>query len=158
MIASAWQVEVEPLLSNYEMYARTFESPEAYDRERRHGRLRAIAVDDPSTAVAETPRRGERLLFSLGGTDISTRVRGIPNGMVKLTKSSSIDPQDIWLQPVANPPCWASKAAASLNLTIPTGERGEGGGQSLPWALRGRRGGRRIAIGQPTDQPADREV
>ena len=37
---------------------------------------------------------------------------------VKLTKSSSIDPQDTGLQPVANPPCWASKTAASLNLTV----------------------------------------
>ncbi len=26
-------------------------------------------------------------------------------GIVKLTKSSSIDPQDIGLQPVSNPPC-----------------------------------------------------
>ena len=41
------------------------------------------------------------------------------NGIVKLTKSSSIDPQDTGLQPVANPPCWASKTVASLNLTIP---------------------------------------
>ncbi len=39
-----------------------------------------------------------------------------------------------------------------------TGERGAEGGRSLPWALRSRRGGRRIAIGQPTDQAADREV
>ena len=38
---------------------------------------------------------------------------------VKLTKSSSINPQDTGLQPVANPPCWASKTAVSLNLTIP---------------------------------------
>ena len=40
-------------------------------------------------------------------------------GIVKLTKGSSIDPQDTGLQPVANPPCWASKAVASLNLTMP---------------------------------------
>ena len=38
---------------------------------------------------------------------------------VKLTKSSSIDPQDTGLEPVANPPCWASETAVSLNLTIP---------------------------------------
>ena len=46
-----------------------------------------------------------------------TRPRGRRTGIVKLTKSSSIDPQDTGLQPVANPPCWASKTAASLNLT-----------------------------------------
>ena len=40
-------------------------------------------------------------------------------GIVKLTENSSIDPQDAGLQPVANPPCWASETAASLNLTIP---------------------------------------
>ena len=40
-------------------------------------------------------------------------------GIVKLTKSPSIDPQDTELQPVANPPCWASKTTASLNLTVP---------------------------------------
>ena len=39
-------------------------------------------------------------------------------GIVKLTKSLSIEPQEIGLQPVANPPCWASKTAASLNLTV----------------------------------------
>ena len=38
---------------------------------------------------------------------------------VKLAKSSSSDPQDTGLQPVVNPPCWAPKAAVSLNLTIP---------------------------------------
>ena len=42
---------------------------------------------------------------------------------VKLTKSSSSDPQDTGLQSVANPPYWASKAAVSLNLTIPRQER-----------------------------------
>ena len=42
---------------------------------------------------------------------------------VKLTKSSSIDLQDTGPQPVANQPCWASKTAGSLNLTIPAGER-----------------------------------
>ena len=40
-------------------------------------------------------------------------------GIVKLTKSSSSDPQDTGLQSVANPPYWAPKAAVSLNLTIP---------------------------------------
>ena len=40
-------------------------------------------------------------------------------GIVKLTKSSSSDPQDAGLQSVANPPYWAPKAAVSLNLTIP---------------------------------------
>ena len=37
---------------------------------------------------------------------------------VKLTKSSSIDPQDAGGQPVANPPCWASRTVVSLNLTV----------------------------------------
>ena len=52
------------------------------------------------------------------GDGSDTRPRGRRTGIVKLTKSSSIDPQDIGLQPVANPPCWASKTAASLNLTV----------------------------------------
>ena len=38
---------------------------------------------------------------------------------VKLTKSSSSDPQDAGLQPAVNPPCWASTTAVGLNLTIP---------------------------------------
>ena len=38
---------------------------------------------------------------------------------VKLTNSSSSDPQDTGLEPVANPPCWGSETAVSLNLTIP---------------------------------------
>ena len=42
-------------------------------------------------------------------------------GIVKLTKSSLIDPQDTGLKPVANPPCLASETAVSLNLTIPAG-------------------------------------
>ena len=37
------------------------------------------------------------------------RPLGGDRGIVKLTKSSSIDPQDTGLQPVVNPPCWASK-------------------------------------------------
>ena len=44
-------------------------------------------------------------------------------GIVKLTKSSSIDPQDTGLQPAVNPPCWASRTAVGLNLTIPAQER-----------------------------------
>ena len=40
-------------------------------------------------------------------------------GIVKLTKSSSTDPQDTGLKPGANPPGWASETAVSLNLTIP---------------------------------------
>ena len=40
-------------------------------------------------------------------------------GIVKLTKSSSIDPQDTGLEPAVNPPCWASRMAVGLNLTIP---------------------------------------
>ena len=42
-------------------------------------------------------------------------------GTVKLTKSSSIDPQDTGLEPAVNPPCWGSETAVSLNLTIPHG-------------------------------------
>ena len=38
---------------------------------------------------------------------------------VKLTKSSSSDPQNTGLEPVANPPGWRSETAVSLNLTIP---------------------------------------
>ena len=49
---------------------------------------------------------------------------------VKLTKSSAIDSQDTGLEPVVNPPCWASETAVSLNLTIPP---------QAPWpAVRGR--------------------
>ena len=47
------------------------------------------------------------------------RAGGFPGGIVKLAKSSSSDPQDTGFQPVVNPPCWAPKAAVSLNLTIP---------------------------------------
>ena len=43
-------------------------------------------------------------------------------GTVKLTKSSSSDPQDTGLEPVANPPCWGSETAVSLNLTIPSAD------------------------------------
>ena len=42
-----------------------------------------------------------------------------PGGTVKLTKSSSSDPQDTGLEPAVNPPCWGSETAVSLNLTIP---------------------------------------
>ena len=41
----------------------------------------------------------------------TVRTGGTLTGIVKLTKSSSIDPQDTGLQPVANPPCWASRTA-----------------------------------------------
>ena len=41
-------------------------------------------------------------------------------GIVKLTKITSIAPQDTGLEPVAGPPCWASKTAVSPNLTIPS--------------------------------------
>ena len=37
-------------------------------------------------------------------------------GIVKLTKSSSIDPQDTGLEPAVNPPCWASRTAARPQL------------------------------------------
>ena len=48
-----------------------------------------------------------------------TPTSGAERGIVKLTKSSSIDPQDTGLQPAVNPPCWASRTAVGLNLTIP---------------------------------------
>ena len=51
------------------------------------------------------------------------RRRLMDDGIVKLTKSSSIDPQDTGLQPAVNPPCWASRTAVGLNLTIPCVER-----------------------------------
>ena len=44
-------------------------------------------------------------------------------GTVKLTKSWSIYPQDTGLEPVVNPPYWASETAISLNLTIPPEHR-----------------------------------
>ena len=40
------------------------------------------------------------------------------DGAVKLTKSSSSDPQDTGLEPAVNPPCWGSETAVSLNLTV----------------------------------------
>ena len=45
-------------------------------------------------------------------------------GTVKLTKSSSLDPQDTGLEPAVNPPCWGSETAVSLNLTIPYDDLG----------------------------------
>ncbi len=48
------------------------------------------------------------------------RLERHPTGAVKLTKSSSIDPQDAGLEPAVNPPCWGSETAVSLNLTIPS--------------------------------------
>ena len=43
------------------------------------------------------------------------RARGLA---VKLTRSSSIDPQDTARESVVNPPCWASETVVSLNLTV----------------------------------------
>ena len=51
------------------------------------------------------------------------RFRRARGDTVKLTKSSSIDPQDTGLEPVGKPPCWGSETAVSLNLTIPPGGR-----------------------------------
>ena len=67
---------------------------------------------------------------ALGGQDIcssdapaqrvvANRLHLPAGGTVKLTKSSAIDPQDTGLEPVVNPPCWASETLVSLNLTIP---------------------------------------
>ena len=69
----------------------------------------------------EVPTRdesfGQRNGFPTRAAPIA--IRDYAPGIVKLTKSSSIDPQDTGLQPVVNPPCWASKTAVSFNLTIP---------------------------------------
>ena len=46
------------------------------------------------------------------------QARALISGIVKLTKSSSIDPKDTGLQPVVNPLGWASKTAVSFNLTV----------------------------------------
>ena len=70
------------------MYSYTFESPETFDRRIRNNRLRTLAVDDPSPNVAARPRRGERLLFSSGATDISARVQGIPNAAETLLNAA----------------------------------------------------------------------
>ena len=48
----------------------------------------------------------------------NVRTRTCSAGIVKLTKSSSIDPQDTGLEPAVNPPCWASRMAVGLNLTV----------------------------------------
>ena len=88
VIASAWKIEIGPLLSNYPMYSYTFESPEAFDRRMRNNRLRTLAVDDPSPNASARPRRGERLLFSSGATDISARVQGIPNAAETLLNAA----------------------------------------------------------------------
>ena len=53
-----------------------------------------------------------------GKVEASHRTDKQEFGIVKLTKSSLIDPHDTGLQPVVNPPCWASKAGDRLNLTI----------------------------------------
>ena len=78
-LVSVSAVSVQPLLDDYPMYSHTFESPEAFDRTRRYGRLRAIAVDAQSTDTGDRPRQGEQLLFASESTDISARVYGIPN-------------------------------------------------------------------------------
>ena len=39
-------------------------------------------------------------------------------GIVKLTKGWLTAPQDTGLEPVVNPPCWASETAVSRNLTM----------------------------------------
>ena len=42
-------------------------------------------------------------VYSVG--KVRQSIQRLYAGIVKLTKSSSIDPQDIGLQPVSNPPC-----------------------------------------------------
>ena len=72
-------------------------------------------------AVANTLASDVRMLALCYEHLVRVAPRRHARGIVKLTKSSSIDPQDTGLQPVANPPCWAPKTAASLNLTGPNG-------------------------------------
>ena len=71
------------------------------------GTVRPAARETPS-ANRDRPPPGRR--------------RNPPVGPVKLTKSWSIYPQDIGLDPVVNPPYWASETAITLNLTIPSEE------------------------------------
>ncbi len=80
-------------------------------RHRGARRCRCCRAADPkpasgSVAERDFPRSSAIPAASLAGT-------------VKLTKSSSIDPQDTGLEPAVNPPCWGSETAVSLNLTIP---------------------------------------
>jgi len=42
------------------------------------------------------------------------------NGIVKLTKISVIDPQDIVVGLLRGPTCWVSESACCLNLTVPS--------------------------------------
>ena len=66
-LVSVAAVSVQPLLDDYPMYSHTFESPEAFDRTRRYGRLRAIAVDDQSTTTADPPEAGRATPLRVGG-------------------------------------------------------------------------------------------
>ena len=83
---------------------------------------------DDDRQISSEDRRSVKLRVRPppAGTHQCHRATSAGSGMmltVKLTKSSSSDPQDTGLQSVANPPYWASKAAVSLNLTIPRQER-----------------------------------
>ena len=79
---------------------------------------------DDDRQISSEDRRSVKLRVRPppAGTHQCHRATSAGSGMmltVKLTKSSSSDPQDTGLQSVANPPYWAPKAAVSLNLTIP---------------------------------------
>ena len=79
---------------------------------------------DDDRQISSEDRRSVKLRVRPppAGTHQCHRATSAGSGMmltVKLTQSSSIDPQDTGLQPVANPPCWASRTAANLNLTMP---------------------------------------
>ena len=73
-----------------------------------------------SEAIAAwTPRRSGRRGGQRRYSDLAIETAlTLRLGIVKLTKSSSINPQDGGLEPVVNPPCWASETAVSLTLTV----------------------------------------
>ena len=84
----------------------------------------------------QSPTDDDRQISSEDRRSVKLRVRPPPAGThqchraisagsgmmltVKLTESSSIDPQDTGLESAVNPPCWGSETAVSLNLTIPS--------------------------------------
>ena len=67
-LVSVSAVEVKPLLSNYPMYAYTFESPEAFER--------------------SMYRKLQRLRFESGGAAVSARVQAIPNASEELLSTA----------------------------------------------------------------------
>ena len=97
-----------------------------------HETTRPIRPDIPR-ATAPPPRT-----FGPQGPNVGDLIDAyLQDGIVKLTKSSSIDPQDTGLKPVVNPPYWASEVAVSINLTIPPARPARAEGARLaPWSSR----------------------